>query len=30
MSLEPAGDSALTAIQSGTQQFVADHAAGRQ
>jgi len=30
MSLEPAGDSALTAIQSGIQQFVADHAAGRQ
>src|SRR6266566_5509125 len=30
MSLEPAGDSALTAIQPGTQQFVADHAAGRQ
>ncbi len=30
MSLEPADDSALTAIQSGTQQFVADHAAGRQ
>jgi len=25
MSLEPAGDSTLTAIQSGTQQFVADH-----
>jgi hypothetical protein len=30
LSLEPAGDSALTAIQSGTLQFVADHAAGRQ
>jgi hypothetical protein len=30
MSLEPAGDSALTAIRSGTQQFVADPAAGRQ
>ena len=30
MSLESAGDSALTAIQSGTQQFVANHAAGRQ
>jgi len=30
MSLEPAGDSALTAIQPGTQQFVADPAAGRQ
>jgi hypothetical protein len=29
-SLEPAGDSALTAIRSGTQQFVADHDAGRQ
>jgi len=28
--IEPAGDSALTAIQSGTQRFVADPAAGRR
>jgi hypothetical protein len=30
MSLEPAGDSALTAIQSGALRFVADHTAERQ